>query len=141
MNYCRKRSSKHQSDRASCEIELIHAEIWARSFILAAGLHNFIVEIQLIESANIKLAELAQGKLKSKKAELRRALEGCLTQMPRWVLAELLTRVEGLEATQAHVETRIGEEGAACAEPFVPGRSSYSKVFRAWANGPPPFCS
>jgi len=66
------------------------------------------------------LAELAQGKLKSKKAELRRALTGCLTPVQRWVLTELLTREEELEAARTRVETRIGEEGAACAEPFVP---------------------
>jgi len=66
------------------------------------------------------LAELAQGKLKSKKAELRRALAGCLTPVQRWVLTELLARVEELEAAQARVETRIGEEVVACAEPFVP---------------------
>jgi len=66
------------------------------------------------------LAELAQGKLKSKKAELRRALEGCLTQVQRWVLTELLTRVEELEAALTRVETRIGEEVAACPDPFVP---------------------
>ena len=67
-----------------------------------------------------KLAELAQGKLKSKKAELRRALEGRLTHVQRWVLAELLTRVEELEAALTRVEARIGEEVAACADPFVP---------------------
>jgi hypothetical protein len=67
-----------------------------------------------------KLAELAQGKLKSKKSELRRALAGHLTPVQRWVLAELLTRVEELEAALTRVETRIGEEVAACAEPFVP---------------------
>ena len=66
------------------------------------------------------LAELAQGKLKSKKAELRRALEGCLTQVQRWVLTQLLTRVEELEAALTRVETRIGEEVAACPDPFVP---------------------
>ena len=66
------------------------------------------------------LAELAQGKLKSKKAELRRALEGRLTPVQRWVLAELLTRVEELEAALTRVETRIGEEVAACPDPFVP---------------------
>lgn len=66
------------------------------------------------------LAELAQGKLKSKKAELRRALEGCLTQVQRWVLTELLTRVEELEAALTRVETRIGAEVATCADPFVP---------------------
>jgi transposase len=67
-----------------------------------------------------KLAELAQGKLKSKKAELRRALEGRLTQVQRWVRAELLTRVEELEAALTRVEARIGEEVTACADPFVP---------------------
>ena len=67
-----------------------------------------------------KLAELAQGKLKSKKAELRRALAGRLTQVQRWVLAEFLTRVEELEAALTRVEARIGEEVAACADPFVP---------------------
>lgn len=40
------------------------------------------------ETDATKLAELAQGKLKSKKDELRRALEGRLTQVQRWVLAE-----------------------------------------------------
>jgi transposase len=67
-----------------------------------------------------KLAELAQGKLRSKRSELRRALDGCLTQVQRWVLMELLTRVEELEAALTHVETRIGEEVVACADPFVP---------------------
>ena len=66
------------------------------------------------------LAELAQGKLKSKKSELRRALAGHLTPVQRWVLAELLTREEELEAARTRVETRIGEEVAACADPFVP---------------------
>ena len=55
-----------------------------------------------------KLAELAQGKLKSKKAELRRALEGRLTQVQRWVLGELIGRVEELDAAVRRVETRIG---------------------------------
>src|SRR5215210_4838873 len=67
-----------------------------------------------------KLAELAQGKLKSKKAELRRALEGRLTQVQRWVLAEFLTCVEELEAALTRGEARIGEEVTACADPFVP---------------------
>jgi transposase len=66
------------------------------------------------------LAELAQGKVKSKKAELRRALAGCLTKVQRGVLTELLARVEELEAAQGRVETRIGEEVAACPDPFVP---------------------
>ena len=66
-----------------------------------------------------KLAELAQGKLKSKKAELRRALEGRLTQVQRWVLAEFLARLEELEAALTRVETRIREEVENCPDPFV----------------------
>src|SRR5262249_28536877 len=67
-----------------------------------------------------KLAELAQGKLKSKKAELRRAVGGRLTQGEHWGATEVLARVEELEAAQARVETRIGEEVATCTDPFVP---------------------
>jgi len=66
-----------------------------------------------------KLAELAQGKLRSKQAELRRALEGRLTQAQRWVLAEFLAWLEELEAALTRVETRIGEAVAACPDPFV----------------------
>jgi transposase len=72
------------------------------------------------ETETGKLAELAQGKLKSKKAELRRAREGRLTQVQRWVLAEFLTRVEELEAARTRVAARIREEVTACADPFVP---------------------
>ncbi len=66
-----------------------------------------------------KLAELAQGKLKSKKAELRRALEGRCTPVQRWVLTEFLTRLEELEAALTRVERRSGEEVAACPDPFA----------------------
>ena len=66
-----------------------------------------------------KLAELAQGKLKSKKGELRRALAGRLTQAQRWVLAEFLTRLDETEAALSRVEARIGEEVKTCPDPFV----------------------
>ncbi len=72
------------------------------------------------ETSAEKLAELAQGKLKQKKAELRRALTGCLSPVQRWVLTELLTHVTELEAAQSRVETRISEEVARCVDPFVP---------------------
>lgn len=66
-----------------------------------------------------KLAELAQGKLKNKKDALRCALVGRLTQVQRWVLGELLARVEELDAALQRVETRIGEEVEQCPDPFV----------------------
>lgn len=66
-----------------------------------------------------KLAELAQGKLKNKKDALRQALVGRLTQVQRWVLGELLARVEELDAALHRVETRIGEEVEQCPDPFV----------------------
>ena len=85
-----------------------------------------------------KLAELAQGKLKSKKAELRRALAGRLTQAQRWVLAELLARLEELEAALTRVETRIGEEVATPA-PTLSSRKQWNSwiASRAWGNGWP----
>jgi transposase len=66
-----------------------------------------------------KLAELAQGKLKSKKDALRHALVGRLTQVQRWVLGELLARIEELDTALQRVETRIGEEVEHCPDPFV----------------------
>ena len=66
-----------------------------------------------------KLAELAQGKLKNKKDALRQALVGRLTQVQRWVLGELLARIEELDAARQRVETRIGEEVEQCPDPFV----------------------
>jgi transposase len=72
------------------------------------------------ETDTERLAELAQGKMKSKKVELRRAWEGRLTPVQRWVRAEFLSRVEELGAALTRVETRIGEEVAVCADPFVP---------------------
>ena len=65
------------------------------------------------------VAELAQGKLKRKKGELRLALAGHLTEAQRWVLQELLTRLEELDAALSRVETRIGEEVESCKDSFV----------------------
>jgi len=72
------------------------------------------------ESDPEKLAELAQGRLKSKKGELRQALAGRLTEAQRWVLRELLARWEELEEALSRVETRLRAEVQACADPFVP---------------------
>jgi transposase len=70
-----------------------------------------------------QLAELARGKLRSKRGELKRALEGRLTEVQRWVLGELLTHLEELAAGLTRVVERITEEVEANADPFVPEAS------------------
>jgi len=71
------------------------------------------------ETDAAKLAEMARGTLKQKRAELARALEGRVTAAQRFVLAELLTRWDELEAALARVGTAIKEEVAKCHDPFV----------------------
>jgi transposase len=61
------------------------------------------------ESDPIKLAELARGKLKEKKPELIRALNGRLTFSQRFVVGELLTQLEQLDAAQERVNRQINE--------------------------------
>jgi hypothetical protein len=84
-----------------------------------------------------KLAELAQGKLKSKQGELRRALEGRLTQAQRWVLTELLARLDELEAALTRVETRIGEEVNTNPNPFVKAAVELLDSIPGGGSGPP----
>lgn len=66
-----------------------------------------------------KLAALAQGRLRNKSEELRRALTGHLTVVQGWVLKEWLTRLTETEAALDRVEARIREEIERCADPFV----------------------
>jgi transposase len=54
-----------------------------------------------------KLAELACGKLKQKNAQLQRALDGRLTDAQRFVLKEQLRRIEELEAALRQVNEQI----------------------------------
>ena len=58
------------------------------------------------EQSGEKLASLARGSLRKKELQLRRALTGNLTTAQRFVLAELLKRVEELDAALL----RAGEE-------------------------------
>lgn len=67
-----------------------------------------------------RLVELARGSLKEKKSELRRALTSRLTPAQRFVLNELLTRLGELEAATARVGEQIMKEVAESADPFVP---------------------
>src|SRR5215210_8262824 len=72
------------------------------------------------ETEAAKLAEMARGRLRAKKAELRRALEGRLTPAQRFVLGELLGRYEALEAAITRASAQIAQEVARSSDPFVP---------------------
>ena len=67
-----------------------------------------------------KMSELARRRMKRKKPELQRALAGRLTEAQRWVLTELLDHYEGVEAAVHRVEEKIGEEVEHSLDPFVP---------------------
>ncbi len=71
------------------------------------------------EEDAVKLAALARGRLKEKRAELERALRGRLTAAQRFVLGELLKRTDELEAAVARVNEQITKEVSAGANPFV----------------------
>ena len=104
--------------------------------------------IKLVESANIKLAEvasnalgvsgramlralaqgekdaakmagLARGRLKVKQGPLTRALEGRLTRSQRFVLTELLDQLDQLEAAVARVSAEISEQIEESSDPLV----------------------
>jgi transposase len=66
-----------------------------------------------------KMSELARRRMRNKRTELKRALEGRLTKSQRWVLGELLMRYEEVEAAIKRVEQQIDEEVIQSADPFV----------------------
>lgn len=72
------------------------------------------------ETDAAQLAALAKGSLKQKDAELRRALHGRLTAAQRFVLRELLARIDELDAALARVREELKREVAASQNPFVP---------------------
>jgi transposase len=71
------------------------------------------------ESDVAKLAEMARGRLRAKKVELQRALSGRLTTAQRFVLRELLDRYDELEAAILRVNEQIKQEVAQGPDPFV----------------------
>lgn len=66
-----------------------------------------------------KMSQLARTRLRNKKGELKRALEGRLTRAQRWVLSELLDRYEELEAAIKKVNEQIRKEVEDSPDPFV----------------------
>lgn len=67
-----------------------------------------------------RMSEMARRRMKRKVPELRRALAGRLTAAQRWVLTELLDQYEGVEEAVRRVEQKIGEEVERASDPFVP---------------------
>ena len=66
-----------------------------------------------------RLAELARGRLRRKGVELRRSLEGRLTKSQRFVLSELLHRLDEVGAAILRVNEQIEREVRECRDPFV----------------------
>lgn len=64
-----------------------------------------------------KMVELARQRMKRKKPELRRALQGRLNNTQRWVLGELLNRYEELESAIARVTAQIRQQETAHPDP------------------------
>jgi transposase len=71
------------------------------------------------ESDVVKLSEYARGRLRSKKPQLRLALDGRLSATQRWVLAQHLDRYEELESSIRKAEEKIEEVVEASPDPFV----------------------
>jgi transposase len=71
------------------------------------------------EQDTAKMAALARGPLREKEGLLRRALRGNLTRSQRFVLTELLDQLEGLEAAAGRVNAEIREQIEENRDPFV----------------------
>jgi transposase len=71
------------------------------------------------EQSGEKLASLARGSLRKKELQLRRALTGNLTKAQRFVLAELLKRVEELDAALLRAGEEIRREVETAENPFL----------------------
>jgi transposase len=67
-----------------------------------------------------KMSHFARSSLKRKQPQLQQALEGRVTQAQRWILAELLAQYEHVEMALQRAEERIRQEVENSADPFVP---------------------
>lgn len=55
------------------------------------------------------MSELAKGRLRSKRADLTKALEGRVESHHRFILTELLCQIDSLDETIEHFEEQIAE--------------------------------
>lgn len=89
------------------------------SDILGVSGRMMIKQLAEGETDARKLASLARGRLKEKQTELGRALNGRLTMAQRFVLRELMARVEELDAALARVNDAIEQEVETSENPFM----------------------
>jgi transposase len=67
-----------------------------------------------------QMSHVARGILKRKQPQLQHALEGRFTQAQRWILGQVLDQYDHVEAALQRVAERIGQEVESSADPFVP---------------------
>ena len=67
-----------------------------------------------------KMSHLARRALKRKQPQLQQALEGRVTPAQRWILGQLLDQYDQVEAALQSVAERIRQEVDSSADPFVP---------------------
>src|SRR3954454_13103088 len=72
------------------------------------------------ETDGEKMSHLAQTSLKRKQPQLQQALEGRVTPAQRWVLGQLLDQYDQIDAALTRVEARITQEVESSPDPFVP---------------------
>lgn len=68
-----------------------------------------------------KMSDLARPSMKKKKPELKRALEGRLTENQKWILSQLLDQYDSIEEAISRAEGKIREEVENSSDPFVAG--------------------
>lgn len=77
-------------------------------------------QLALGQADTEKLASLAVGRLKEKHDQLQKAVVGRLTQTQRWVLRELLARLDEVQSALSRVDEQIERQVAEDPDPFVP---------------------
>lgn len=65
-----------------------------------------------------KMSDLARRWMRKKKPELKRALQGRLTENQRWILSQMLNQYDCVEEAIKRVEAKIREEVEGSADPF-----------------------
>jgi transposase len=71
------------------------------------------------ETDSDKMSDLARRSMRKKKPELKRALEGRLTDNQRWILSQMLNQYESVEEAIKRVEGKIRQEVEESRDPFV----------------------